>query len=88
MGISCRACKKIIHDGIEIEVLIKILQENYGVTETCCMDLIERIRLDLDMYCPDRKRLYFAEPEEPGSYAKKTAFYLAFDSFSAYLICI
>lgn len=63
--------QKFLHDGIEVEVLIEILEESYGVTGTCCEDLIERIKLELNMYCPDRKRLYFADPEELGSYAKK-----------------
>ncbi|WP_440947861.1 hypothetical protein ACSAZL_06330 [Methanosarcina sp. T3] len=52
---------RIIHDGIEVEVLAGILKENYGITGICCRGLIERIQLELDMYCPDRKRLYFVE---------------------------
>lgn len=79
--------RKIIYDGIEVEVLRGILEENYGVTGACCMDLIERIQLELDMYCPDRKRLYFAETEELGSYTKKKTFYLTLDPFSTYLTC-
>ncbi|AKB19046.1 hypothetical protein [Methanosarcina sp. WWM596] len=57
---------RIIHDGIEVKVLAGILKENYGITGICCRELIERIQLELDMYCPDRKRLYFVDPEEPG----------------------
>lgn len=75
---------KIVHDGIEVDVLIEVLQENYGITGPCCRDLIERIQLELNMYCPDRKRLYFAEPEEPGDYMKKSFSYIALDSFSFY----
>lgn len=78
--------QKIIYDGIEVEILIGVLEENYGVTEACCKDLIERIQLELQMYCPDRKRLYFADPEELGSYTKKTTSNLVFDSFSVYFI--
>jgi hypothetical protein len=39
--------QKIVHNGIEIEVLIEILQDNYGVTSTCCTDLVEKIQLEL-----------------------------------------
>ncbi|MCC4770735.1 hypothetical protein FXV91_11255 [Methanosarcina sp. DH2] len=78
--------QKIIYDGIEVEILIGVLEENYGVTEACCKDLIEKIQLELQMYCPDRKRLYFADPEELGSYTKKTTSNLVFDSFSVYFI--
>lgn len=81
-----QSLQKIIYDGIEVEVLIGILEENYGVTGNCCRDLIERIQLELEMYCPDRKRLYFADPKELGSYTKKTTSDLAFDSFSVYFI--
>jgi hypothetical protein len=81
-----QSLQKIIYNGIEVEVLIGILEENYGVTGTCCRDLIERIQLELEMYCPDRKRLYFADPGELGSYTKKTIADLTFDSFSVYFI--
>ncbi|MCQ1534814.1 hypothetical protein FTO70_03730 [Methanosarcina sp. KYL-1] len=57
---------RIIHDGIEVEVLAGILEENYGVTGACCRGLIEMIQVELDMYCPDMKRLYFVDPEGPG----------------------
>ena len=49
----------LIHDGIEIEVLVGILKEDYGIAGACCRDLIERIKLELDMYCPDMKKLYY-----------------------------
>jgi hypothetical protein len=51
----------LIHDGIEIKVLAEILKENYGVNEPCCRGFIERIKIELDMYCPDMKKLYFVE---------------------------
>jgi hypothetical protein len=58
-----QSLQKIIHDGIEIEALAGILKENYGITGPCCRELIERIQLELDMYCPDRKRLYFVKSD-------------------------
>lgn len=51
----------VITDGIEVDVLTGILKENFGVTGACCRGLIERIQLELDMYSPDKKRLYFVE---------------------------
>ncbi|WP_196296992.1 hypothetical protein [Methanosarcina barkeri] len=68
--------QRVIHDGIEVEVLAGILKENYGITGTCCSGLIERIQLELDMYCPDRKKLYFADPEELGSYSKRNSLFI------------
>jgi hypothetical protein len=63
--------QRVINDGIEVEILAEILKENYGVTGSCCSGIIERIQLELGMYCPDKKRLYFADPEDLGSYTKK-----------------
>jgi hypothetical protein len=56
-----QSLQKIIHDGIEIEVLAGILKEDYYITEACCRGFIERIKIELDMYCPDMKKLYFVE---------------------------
>ena len=80
-----KSLQKVIYDGIEVENLIVVLEENYGVTESCCMGIIERIQLELGMYCPDRKRLYFADPEEPGSYTKKNTLYFLLDSCSQFI---
>ncbi|MGB9929518.1 MAG: hypothetical protein ACPK85_14145 [Methanosarcina sp.] len=68
--------QRSIYDGIEIEVLAGILEVKYGVTRVCCDSLIERIQLELDMYSSEKKRLYFAEPEELGSYNKKNEFHI------------
>jgi|GEM_PF-794045 len=75
-----QSLQRVIHDGIEVEVLSGILKENYGVTGACCSELIEKIELELGMYCPDRKKLYFADPEELGSYAKKSTYLFTLDS--------
>jgi hypothetical protein len=75
-----QSLQRVINDGIEIEVLSGILKEKYGITEACRSGLIERIQLELGMYCPDRKRLYFADSEEAGNYAKKVAFSFIFDN--------
>jgi hypothetical protein len=71
--------QSVIDDGIEVEILSGILRENYGVTESCCSGIIERIQLELGMYCPDKKKLYFADPEELGSYTKNVTSSLVLD---------
>lgn len=79
-----KSLQKVIHDGIEVKTLIEVLEENYGVTGRCCTEIIERIQLELGMYCPDRKRLYFADPGEPGNYTKENTLYFLFESFSQF----
>lgn len=72
--------QRVIKDGIEVEILAGILKDNYGVTEACCSQIIEKIQLELGMYCPDKKKLYFADPEELGSYTKKATSSFALDN--------
>lgn len=48
-----------IRDGIEVSELCQILRKYYGIASAYCCDLIQRIKIELDMYCPDHKRLYF-----------------------------
>lgn len=80
-----QSLQKVIYDGIEVETLIEVLEENYGVTGSCCMEIIEKIQLELGMYCPDRKRLYFADPGEPGNYTKENTLYFLFESLPQFL---
>ena len=79
IGNILQSLQRVIIDGIEVEILAGILKENYGVTVSCCSGIIERIQLELGMYCPDKKRLYFADPEDLGSYTRKVTSF-AFDN--------
>jgi hypothetical protein len=50
-----------ISDGIAIFELCKILNTAFGVSSQNICEIVERIKLELDMYCPDRKHLYFIQ---------------------------
>lgn len=50
---------RYIRDGIEVKELCGILTRCYGIAADYCCDLIQRIKLELDMYCPDRRHLYY-----------------------------
>jgi hypothetical protein len=41
--------------------LCHVLKEYFGVVVVCCCDLIQRMEIELDMYCPDQEHLYFIE---------------------------
>lgn len=86
IGNILKGLQKVINDGIEVELLARILQENYGVTEACCSEIIERIQLELGMYCPDKKKLYFADPEELGSYTRRATSSFALDNVVNFLL--
>jgi hypothetical protein len=47
-----------IDDGIEISYLRKILTSCFGIAPCHTYDLVERIKIELNLYCPDQKHLY------------------------------
>lgn len=49
-----------IRQGIEIQELCRIIKEFFGVAANYCCDIIQRIKLEAGMYCPDRIHLYYA----------------------------
>lgn len=53
-----RELRGILRDGIEISELCKTIQECFGVAAKYCCDIIQRIKYEAGMYCPDRKHLY------------------------------
>lgn len=55
-----RGIKNHIKDGIHIHDLCKILVDLYGVAKNFCCDMIQKIKLELCLYSPDRQRLYYA----------------------------
>ena len=57
-----RMAGEYIYDGIKISELCQLLRNNFGISPDYFCDLIERIKLELDMYCPDHERLYYANP--------------------------
>ena len=51
--------KPYVYDGINVRELCKILKKYYSIAAAYCCDLIQRIKIELDMYCPDGKHLCF-----------------------------
>lgn len=56
--------KKYLSDGMEVRELCQILTTCYGIASDYCCDMIQRIKIELDMYCPDGKRLCFVNGPE------------------------
>ena len=52
-----------VYNGISTNELCKILREKFGVLEQYCCDLVQQLKIELDMYCPDRQHLYYVETE-------------------------
>ncbi|AKB78617.1 hypothetical protein MSHOH_2134 [Methanosarcina horonobensis HB-1 = JCM 15518] len=50
----------MVYNGMKIEDLEDIVIEKFGITRPCCKELIEKIILELNLYTPDMKTLYFA----------------------------
>jgi hypothetical protein len=50
-----------IYNGITTRQLCKILKDNFGVAFRYCCDIVQRLKIELDMYCPDRQHLYYVE---------------------------
>ncbi len=50
-----------VYNGISTNELCKILREKFGVLEQYCCDLVQQLKIELDMYCPDRQHLYYVE---------------------------
>lgn len=51
--------RPFMRDGITTDEFCKILKKYYGVASKYCCDLIQRMKIELGMYCPDRQHLYF-----------------------------
>lgn len=48
-----------IYDGIPTNELCRILKEKFGILARHCCDIVQRLKIELDMYCPDHQHLYF-----------------------------
>jgi hypothetical protein len=51
--------KPHIHDGVRVRDVAHLLEKYFGISDTHCCDLVQSIKIKLDMYCPDRQHLYF-----------------------------
>jgi hypothetical protein len=50
-----------VYNRISTNEFCKILKEKFGVLEQYCCDLIQQLKTEMDMYCPDRRHLYYVE---------------------------
>lgn len=46
-----------VYNGITTRELCKILKEQFGILAQYCCDIVQRLKLELDMYCPDHLHL-------------------------------
>lgn len=56
---ALRELEGFVYDGITTKELCAILYKYFGVLHSHCCDLIQKMKIELDMYCPDRQHLYF-----------------------------
>ncbi|AFV22763.1 hypothetical protein Mpsy_0552 [Methanolobus psychrophilus R15] len=56
---AMRALAGYVYNGISTNELCKILREKFGVLDQYCCDLVQQLKIELDMYCPDRQHLYY-----------------------------
>ncbi|MCQ1535019.1 hypothetical protein FTO70_04810 [Methanosarcina sp. KYL-1] len=50
-----------IYNGMTTSELCKILGDKFGVLEQYYCDIVQRLKVEPDMYCPDHQHLYFVE---------------------------
>jgi hypothetical protein len=48
-----------VYNGISTHELCKMLKDQFGVLEQYCCDIVQQLKIEMDMYCPDRQHLYF-----------------------------
>ncbi|WP_292471600.1 hypothetical protein [Methanolobus sp.] len=48
-----------LYNGISTNELCKILKDKFGILARYCCDIIQQLKIEMDMYCPDRQHLYF-----------------------------
>ncbi|MDA0525606.1 hypothetical protein [Methanococcoides alaskense] len=53
--------RPFMDDGMTTDEFCKLLKKYFGVASRYCCDLIQRMMIELDMYCPDHEHLYFVE---------------------------
>lgn len=48
-----------LYNGISTVELCRILKDKFGILARHCCDIIQRLKIEMDMYCPDKQHLYF-----------------------------
>ncbi|NPE28609.1 hypothetical protein HNV12_11695 [Methanococcoides sp. SA1] len=49
-----RELEGYVYDGITTGEFCKLLKKNFGVAAKYCCDLIQKMKIELDMSCPNR----------------------------------
>nr|WP_304364403.1 hypothetical protein [Methanosarcina sp. KYL-1] len=57
-----RNMRPYVHDGFEVKELCRILKRTYRVAAAYCCDLVTRLKIEMDMYCPGCRHLYYVKP--------------------------
>jgi len=57
-----RGLRPYVHNGIDVREICCIVKKYYGIVAAYCCDLVTRLKIELGMYCPDRRHLYFVVP--------------------------
>lgn len=50
-----------MYNGMTTDEFCKLLKKYFGVAAKYCCDHLQRMKIEMDMYCPDRQHLYFVE---------------------------
>lgn len=48
-------------DGIKASEIYSILECDYGIAPGHCYDLVQKLMIEMNMYCPDREHLYYVK---------------------------
>lgn len=54
-----RELQGYVYDGITTRQLCKVLKDKFGVAFQYCCDIVQRLKIEMDMYSPDRQHLYY-----------------------------
>lgn len=50
---------RYVYNGISTNELCRILKDKFRILERYCCDIVQRLKIELDMYFPDRQHLYY-----------------------------
>jgi len=48
-----------VYDGITTRQLCKVLKDKFGAAFQYCCDIVQRLKIEMDMYSPDRQHFYY-----------------------------
>ncbi|MHC1753990.1 MAG: hypothetical protein AB9861_00895 [Methanosarcina sp.] len=54
--------KTHVYDRIDVRELYRILKKYYSIAAAYCCDLVARLKIEMGMYCPDHRHLYYFYP--------------------------